>query len=811
MKRRGLVLWWILHAAVMAPQAQPPAPWTGNEQREIHDLIYKGRYGEAEKRLRSRAAPVALRLRMELAERRGDRVEADRLAHVLLQQAASGSLVTSIDIAQAAVAAWQLDRWHEANELFIQAAGTPPVYAPLYIDWGQLYLEQYNPAEAESIFRDAIDSPVPPSAPARWGPGGAELGMALSLQAQGKPAWMELLNKVLETEHPPLRAISFRALVAVREDNWEDAEEWIRKGLALNGNFVELLELKAAAHYFRGQDGRFQKTKARLFEINRRNAGLSHLLGTLCVPRRRLDEAIRFFRETISQDPQHWQALSSLGINLLRQGDEAQGKEILEQAYAHDPFNIWTVNTLRLLDSFSTFERSETANFAVKISKQEAQVLTPYVVELLERSLRELSGKYDYQIEGKYTFEIYPNHEDFAVRTLGLPGLGALGATFGRVVAMDSPTAREAGSFHWGSTLWHEVAHVVTLALSAQKVPRWLTEGISMVEERAAGKGWGDYLTPPFVQAYAEGKLLSIGELNKGFERPEFPGQLQLSYLQAGLVAEFLLDRFGPDKIRQVLVAYARDQTSEEVFTEVLGSSLEDLDEVFQEVLETRVGPLVDRLKQIRLPTVENSKLGLATLRQELENHPDNYWLHLTLGRLLVSNESLKEALPYLEKAIQIFPDLTGAQSPYPLLLESYEKLEDSEGILATLRRWWSVAPEQGRIGKRLAFQLIDRSETVEAMQTLRELMYVNPFEPELHQALGDLYLEKDDVDAALTEFQVLLALKPHDLADAHFSLARALARSGQSDQAREQVVLALEIAPTYQPAQRLLLQLVRQ
>ncbi len=810
MKRSGLMLLWTLHSAVLTGVGQPAA-WTESEQREIHDLLYRGRYGEAEKRLQSHSEPVALRLRMELAERRGDRAEANRLARVLLQLAASGSLVTSTDIAHAAVGAWQLDRWHDANELFLKAAQTPPVYALLYIDWGYLYLEQYNPAEAESIFQDGINSPALASTPVRWGPAAAELGLALAMQAQGKPGWMELLNKVLEMDLPPLRAIAFRALVAVREDNWEDAEEWIHKGLALNRSFVELLELKAAAHYFRGQDRRFEKTRERLSAINPNNAELFHLLGNLCVPRRRLEEAIRFFRETGSRDPQHWQALSSLGINLLRQGEEEQGKKILEQAYANDPFNIWTVNTLRLLDSFSAFERSETDNFAVKISKNEAEVLRPYVVELLERSLTELSDKYDHQIEGKYTFEIYPNHEDFAVRTLGLPGLGALGATFGRVVAMDSPTAREAGTFHWGSTLWHEVAHVVTLALSDQKVPRWLTEGISMVEERAAGKGWGDYLTPPFIQAYEEGKLLSLGELNKGFERPEFPGQLQLSYLQAGLAAEFLLDRFGPSKIREVLVAYAQDQTSDEVFTKVLGSSLEDLDGAFQEVLEERVRPLVERVKQIRLPGLESSKLGLATLRQELENHPDNYWLHLTLGRLLLSTDAFKEALPHLEKAIQIFPYPTGAQSPYPLLLQAYEKLEDSEGIQATLRRWWSVAPEQGQIGRRLAFQLIDRSETVEAMKILQELMYVTPFEPELHKALGNLYLETEDVRAALTEFQVLLALRPNDLADAHFSLARALARSGQNDEAKEQVVLALEIAPSYQPAQRLLLQLVKQ
>ena len=208
-KRSGLLLLWTLHSAVVVGVGQP-AVWEVEAQTEIHELFYKGRYREAEKRLHSYATPVALRLRMELAERRGDRAEANRLGRVLLGLAASGSLVTSTDMVQAAVGAWQLDRWHDANELFIQATETPPVYAPLYIEWGHLYLEQYNPAEAEGIFQDAIDSPTPPSTPARWGPGAAELGLALSMQARGKPGWMELLNKVLEMDVPPPQAIAFR-------------------------------------------------------------------------------------------------------------------------------------------------------------------------------------------------------------------------------------------------------------------------------------------------------------------------------------------------------------------------------------------------------------------------------------------------------------------------------------------------------------------------------------------------------------------------------------------------------------------------
>jgi len=58
--------------------------------------------------------------------------------------------------------------------------------------------------------------------------------------------------------------------------------------------------------------------------------------------------------------------------------------------------------------------------------------------------------------------EVYPDHEDFAVRTLGMPGLGALGvtftsATYGSSSPWTSPSGRPPGSFHWASTLWHEM------------------------------------------------------------------------------------------------------------------------------------------------------------------------------------------------------------------------------------------------------------------------------------------------------------------------------------------------------------------
>ena len=109
------------------------------------------------------------------------------------------------------------------------------------------------------------------------------------------------------------------------------------------------------------------------------------------------------------------------------------------------------------------------------------------------------------------------------MRTLGLPGLeGALGVCFGKVIAVDSPAARKAGSFNWGSALWHEFAHVITLQMTSHNIPRWFSEGVSVFEEYKARPGWGDHIDLRFVKAYKEGKLLKASELNRGFTRLPF-------------------------------------------------------------------------------------------------------------------------------------------------------------------------------------------------------------------------------------------------------------------------------------------------
>jgi len=111
----------------------------------------------------------------------------------------------------------------------------------------------------------------------------------------------------------------------------------------------------------------------------------------------------------------------------------------------------------------------------------------------------------------------------------------------------------------------------------------------------------------------------------------------------------------------------------------------------------------------------------------------------------------------------------------------------------------------------RLAEILEASGRSTEAARLLEDAMYVDPFSNEAHTRLGHLYLEQGDADKAVREFRAVLGLNPPNKAQAHFQLANALARSGERDAAKREILLALENAPGWEEAQRLLLELVRQ
>ena len=169
------------------------------------------------------------------------------------------------------------------------------------------------------------------------------------------------------------------------------------------------------------------------------------------------------------------------------------------------------------------------------------------------------------------------------------PGSGALGVSFGPVVAMDAPSARQRGEFNFGSTLWHELAHTFTLGVTDHRIPRWFSEGLSVFEERRIRTGWGQGLSLSFLAALKQDKLLPVSRLTDGFVRPTYPEQIKHAYYQASLVCEMVVATRGWAAIRAMLDGYRAGGTTDAVFRKALGASPGQFDKEFDTWLRQRL------------------------------------------------------------------------------------------------------------------------------------------------------------------------------------------------------------------------------
>ena len=154
------------------------------------------------------------------------------------------------------------------------------------------------------------------------------------------------------------------------------------------------------------------------------------------------------------------------------------------------------------------------------------------------------------------------------------------------------------------------------------------------------------------------------------------------------------------------------------------------------------------------------------------------------------------------------YPDYVEAHSVYEMLSDAYLEKGDKQAARLELEKYSATGGRSSTLVKRLATLEIEASEPKKAAASLDRLNYIYPQDEELHRRLGELWMSQNNTAGAIREYQAVLALKPGDQAGAHFLLAKALRQASRNDDAREQVLLALEVAPGFKPAQQLLLEL---
>ena len=683
------------------------------------------------------------------------------------------ALTAASDAYLRAEGSWGTGRFEDANREFRAAVAAKPGNPDYRVRWGRLFLERFQPQDAAKLFEEALEI--------RKGHPGAVLGLALAAAESFSSKAVELAEQALNLNPKLAEAQELAARLALEETDTARAVVEVDKALAIDAESLDAMAVRATIDWL--ADKPTTPWIDRILKINPAYGEAYATAGRFFVLNRRYEEGIRFYRKAIELNPELWQARSELGVNLMRMAEETEARKHLELCYENGFRSPATVNTLRLIDSYKNFVTFKTNSTLLRLDKKESELLRIYMEPELQRAIAQYEKKYEFRLDRPVQVEVYPNHEDFAVRTMGMPGLGALGVTFGYVVAMDSPSGRKPGSFHWASTLWHELSHVFVLSATKHRVPRWFTEGVAVYEETAASPDWGDRLDPLVIQAIKGNKLLPVRELDRGFVRPSYPAQVTVSYFQAGKICEYVVSRWGYSKLLDMMHGFAETKATPLVIEEQLGIKPEDLDKDFLAWLEKNTQATVK---------------GFDDWRKRLKGIAE-------AARANQHEKVISEGLAIRD----IYPDYVEAGSVYEFLASAYLARDNKAAATAELERYSKVGGRDPLLLKRLAGIQEEAGRRKDAAATLNRLNYIYPVaDEELHRKLGDLLLAENEVDGAIREYQAVIESRPLDLAASHFNLARAYRTAKRTGQARDHLLLALEAAPGYRPAQRMLLEL---
>lgn len=742
---------------------------------------------------------AALR-RGELLKQTGKEDEAQAVFEALLKFYEDNDVEEAPALTSVAAALAYLERYQEAKDMYLDALAEDEKYLDAHIGGGELFTAKYNYDEAATFFKDALA--INPNS-ARL-----HLAMARNKRIDGGEALQAELSKALSLNPNLYEAKLIQAATDLEAERHADAAKKLDEVLLVNPNALEAHALRAASLWVNHRMPEYEAALKTALAINPRSGELYETLAHYATMQRRYAESIAFLRKSIEFAPRLWSAHLALGQALLRSNQLKEGREEIELTFKGDPFNVWAKNTLDLLDAMTDFRDLPAGPFVIRTSAKETDVLHTYAAELLNEAHQKLTTKYKFTPKGPIVAEIFPNHDDFAVRTLGLPGLGALGVCFGELIVQDSPSARPGGEFNWGTTLWHEFTHVITLQITDHLIPRWFSEGLSVFEEHNARPGWGDDWSLSHLKALADGRWFKIADLDGGFMRPKRPDDVTLAYFEASQICQFINDKYGFDAILAMLRGYKEKRRTPEILRDVLKLSEDEFDQAFAAYIQSKTDKYLKAVESSwKNPAL--AQMNKEAILEQVAAQPNDFMLNLRAGTFYAQDDNADKAIPLLKRSIELFPFQSGKGNAYEQLAGLYLKRGDKAAMMEMLEALIKVDENNYDALKQLAQLKLDAGDKARALELFKLSFFVNPFDPAQHTLTGNLQLERNEHEPAINEFKVALAANPPNVAEAQFNLARGFNAAGKEKEARRAVLKSLELAPGYDKAQDLLLKLV--
>ena len=625
--------------------------------------------------------------------------------------------------------------------------------------------------------------------------------------ASDEPALAEeAIEKALEINPRHVESLLLQADQLIDAEQYDAAEEWLKRVLEVNANHPLAWAHQAVLAHLRAEEAGERRARDQALSLWRTNPEVDHLIGRKLSQKYRFAEGAECQRRALAFDADYRPAKLQLSQDLLRLGEEEEGWRLADEVSKQDAYDVVAFNLVTLEEELAKFRTIGGNGLLVRMEAREAELYGERVVELLLRARETLCAKYDVKLEQPVVIEIFPQQKDFAVRTFGMPGVsGFLGVCFGRVITANSPASQGDRPANWEAVLWHEFCHVVTLHKTRNKMPRWLSEGISVYEERQQNGTWGQSMTPQYRELILGGEMTPVSELSSAFLAPPSPMHLQFAYFESSLVVEYLIERFGIDALRDLLTDLGEGMAINEALirhTQPLGRLNAD----FAKYALERAEVLAPKA------TWEKPNLGRRVdanaLVEWLKKHPNNVPGLTLLALWFVREQKFDKAVEVAAKLREVFPDDTGPESAHALLAAAYRGLGDQDKERAALEAWADRDADATPAFLRLMQLGAEAGDWKGIARNAQRMLAVNPLVAPPHRYLAQAAEKLGRRDHAIRAYRALLQFDTSDAAETHFRLATLLNEEGRDDEAKRHVLVALEEAPRYLAAHKLLLRL---
>ena len=683
------------------------------------------------------------------------------------------------------------------DEFYYRALKDDPNCRNAYLAVGALALakEDYDLASKEYTravkrFGDAPD---------------AYCGLAQAFYHSDRQAMIKALDAALSVNPRHAEALVLLAEHQIDCENYAGARKLLDRATDVNPHHPDAWAYRTVLAHLTNEPNDVEGCRAHALRFWPDNPRVDYLIGRKLSQRYWFAEGAACQRQALTFDRDYLPAKGQLAEDLLRLGDEERGWDLANEVYEADPYNVKAYNLVTLQDNLAEFKVLSGEGIVLKMEPREAEIYGDRVLSLLQDAKSTLCKKYGLTLEQPVTVELFHRQQDFAIRTFGTLGGGEfLGVCFGNVITANSPKRETLAN--WESTLWHEFCHVITLNLTRNRMPRWLSEGISVYEEVQRDATCGQHMNPEYREMILGSGLIPISQLSRAFISPSSPGQLQFAYYESSLVVEFLIDNFGLDTLRAILADLGKGREINSTLARHT-QPLEQIEERFAEFARGRAESLAEDADWYQPERDQVDPRDPESVTQWLTKHPDSLWALRIHARHLVRQREWIEAKAALATLITLYPEDTGEGNAYALLAEVHSTLGETRQEARILNEWASRSSDAATAYTRLMELGMEQHNWQQVVENGEKYQAVYPLLGTVHWRMGQAHEALGGHEQAVALYQGLLLLDPANPAEVNFRLASIL-QEEDPGAAKRYLLETLADAPRFREAHRLLLKM---